>query len=62
MKICPDQRTQAIVDTVDNILAMKRDNINIDTSKEEGKIDSLIYELYGLTEEEIYIVENTVRN
>lgn len=28
-----------------------------DTSKEEAEIDRLVYQLYGLTEEEIKIVE-----
>lgn len=32
-------------------------NLQADTSKLEGKIDQLVYELYGLTEEEIKIVE-----
>jgi hypothetical protein len=36
----------------------KRANPQADTSKLEGEIDQLVYELYGLTEEEIKIVEN----
>ena len=40
----------------DRILAAKRANPQADTSEWEGEIDQLVYELYGLTEEEIKIV------
>ena len=42
---------------VDNILLNK--NRNIDTSKLEAQIDRLVYQLYGLTNEEINLVEST---
>jgi hypothetical protein len=32
-------------------------NQQADTSKEESAIDEMVYQLYGLTEEEIRIVE-----
>lgn len=38
-------------------LAAKRANPQADTSTLEGEIDQLIYQLYGLTEEEKAIVE-----
>lgn len=37
--------------------AAKRTNPQADTSKWEDKIDQLVYQLYGLTGEEIAIVE-----
>ncbi|MGQ9844587.1 MAG: class I SAM-dependent DNA methyltransferase, partial [Spirochaetota bacterium] len=42
---------------VDKILAAKKQNPQADTSHWEREIDRLVYELYGLTEEEIRIVE-----
>ncbi len=42
---------------VDKILAAKKANPQADTSKEEAEIDRLVYELYGLSEDEIKIVE-----
>ena len=42
---------------VDNILSVKKQNSSADTSLSEREIDRLVYDLYGLTEEEIAIVE-----
>jgi len=46
---------------VDKILAAKRANSDADVSAWEREIDRLVYQLYGLTEEEIEIVEVTDR-
>jgi hypothetical protein len=46
-----------IIAVVDQILTMKSKNLKADTSKLEEEIDELVYQLYGLTEEEIKIVE-----
>ncbi len=46
-----------IIALVDKILAAKKANPQADTSKEEAEIDRLVYQLYGLTEEEIVIIE-----
>lgn len=50
------ERIESLVTT---ILAGKKEEPNADTSKEEVEIDRLVYELYGLTEEEIKIVEQS---
>ena len=42
---------------VDNILAAKKQNTQANTSHLEREIDSLVYKLYELTEEEVRIVE-----
>ena len=42
---------------VTQILAAKRANPQADTSKLEGEIDQLVYQLYGLTEDEVKVVE-----
>ena len=39
------------------ILATKKKDPNADTSALERQIDKMVYELYGLTPEEIAIVE-----
>ncbi len=44
-----------------NILAAKSANPAVDMREQERKIDELVYQLYGLTEEEIKIVEGQYR-
>lgn len=46
-----------LVSIATKILAAKRADPQADTSKLEEEIDELVYELYGLTEDEIKIVE-----
>lgn len=45
---------------VNKILTSKKENPEADTSALEREIDELVYKLYGLTEEEIRIVEGSV--
>ena len=56
--IAKNTQSKGIEKLVDRILAAKRGNPQADTSKEESAIDEMVYELYGLTKEEIEIVEN----
>ncbi|WP_445716747.1 DUF7149 domain-containing protein [Flavobacterium sp.] len=42
---------------VDQILSLKKDNPEADTTALEREIDTLVYQLYNLTDEEIAIVE-----
>jgi hypothetical protein len=46
-----------MVNLVDRILAVKKADPNADTSELEAEIDQLVYKLYGLTEDEIAVVE-----
>ena len=56
--VMPDTELQKpIIDLVDKILATKKPDASVDTSELEHKIDKLVYKLYGLTEDEIAIVE-----
>jgi hypothetical protein len=48
---------QPFITLVDQILAAKKKAPNADTSALERQIDEMVYKLYGLTEEEIAIVE-----
>ena len=52
----PEQQ-QPIIDLVDKILVAKKADNAADTSAMEAEIDRLVYTLYGLTKEEIKIVE-----
>jgi len=47
-----------IIDDVNQILILKKENPLADTKDIENQIDQLVYKLYDLTEEEIKIVEN----
>ena len=59
----PAERAQhdAIVSLVERILAAKQTNAAADTSAMEREIDQQVYALYGLTPEEIAIVEGTAK-
>ena len=48
---------QEIISLVEKILSDKQNSPNADTSALEREIDGLVYELYGLTEEEVKVVE-----
>ncbi len=49
-----------IVNLIDSILATKAADPAADTSKQEWEIDRLVYDLYGLTEEEVGVVEEVL--
>ena len=49
-----------IEDIVEQILVVKQADPDADTSEFENEIDTLVYELYNLTEKEIAIVEEAV--
>ncbi|EKO5115591.1 Eco57I restriction-modification methylase domain-containing protein [Campylobacter coli] len=47
-----------LINSVDEILKAKEQDKNANTQELENKINSLVYKLYNLTEEEIKIIEN----
>jgi adenine-specific DNA-methyltransferase len=51
---------QVFVRIVDQILDIKRNSPNEDTTRLEQEIDQMVYQLYGLTEEEINIIEENM--
>lgn len=53
----PTTTNKEIVSLVDRILTAKKENLQADTSALEAEIDQLVYQLYGLTDEEIAIIE-----
>ena len=52
---------EQIIALVDRILSMKQSNQDYGASNLEQEIDRLIYELYGLTSDEIAIVEEATK-
>ncbi len=60
--IKPDDNSQhEISDFVSKIIYTKKQNPSADTIALEAQIDQLVYQLYGLTEEEIGIIENAAK-
>jgi len=56
--VLPDEQLgRDLAVLADKIVNTKRDNPSADTSLWESEIDHLVYKLYGLTEEEIAIIE-----
>lgn len=47
----------SIINLVDKILASKKANSYVDTTTLEKEIDQIVYDLYGLTPEEIAVIE-----
>ncbi|MFO8234441.1 MAG: hypothetical protein R6U04_03410 [Bacteroidales bacterium] len=56
----PDKTEDFIIDKVDQILQQKQQDPTTDTIALEAEIDRMVYDLYGLTEEEVRIVEGSV--
>ena len=52
-------KQEELITLVEKILNSKKQNPKSDTTEIENEIDKLVYELYGLTDEEIDVIENT---
>jgi tRNA1(Val) A37 N6-methylase TrmN6 len=63
LPIPPAEETQRalVTDLVDTILAAKRADPDADVSSLEAEIDQLVYSLYGLTREEVAIIEESLQ-
>lgn len=55
-----DEINKKLISLSEEIHNMKQNDINADTSEKEAEIDKLVYQLYGLTDEEIKIVEESL--
>jgi adenine-specific DNA-methyltransferase len=53
-----EQTEQIITTKVKLVLNARKANSNADTTINESEIDQLVYQLYGLTEDEIKLIEN----
>jgi adenine-specific DNA-methyltransferase len=60
IKQISEESQQPFKEKVNEILELKKADSKADTSELEKEIDRMVYELYGLTEEEIGIVEGGV--
>ena len=56
---CKKEEESMLAKLADNIMTTKNANPSADTSALESEIDRIVYQLYGLTEEEIKIVEQS---
>jgi hypothetical protein len=57
----PGEMQDRIIKCVNRVLAIKRRDPDANTTPLEQEIDRVVYELYGLTEDEIAIVEGTAK-
>ena len=57
----PPEKQKAVERLVDRILAAKHRDAEADVSALEREIDELVYALYGLTPEEIKLVEGAAK-
>ena len=56
----PIIKSDILEDKVDKIITIKKQDPGADTSILESEIDQMVYQLYGLTEEEIEIIEKAI--
>ena len=56
----PPETAQALSSLAQQILADKAENPSANTSQCEQEIDNIVYKLYGLTDEEIALVEDSI--
>ena len=59
-KIAGVESQKKIGDIVELILEMKSHDHDTEVTELESEIDNIVYQLYGLTAEEINIVENAI--
>jgi len=56
---CSEDQQKMIIALVDEIIVERSKDSRADTHDTEQRVDQLIYEIYGLTDEEISIVESS---
>ena len=60
IKIVSESQQIPIIKLVDKILEIKKESPDKDTSIEETMINNLIYDIYGLSKDEIKIIEESI--
>lgn len=58
IKVPSDTELSKVVELVDNILAIKKENPRAETPELDKQMDDLIYKIYGIEEKQIEIIEN----
>jgi len=56
-----DYVNKQIISLVDEIILLKKQSPDVDTSVLESQIDQLVYQLYDLNDEEIALLENSIK-
>ena len=60
-KVIPQKMEESIVRVVDEILIQKKNNPKADIKELENKIDFIVYKLYGLTYDEVLVVDKETK-
>ena len=60
LPIVNQEQQNKVISIVDTILQLKSGNNNADTSSLENKINVIVYDLYGLTDAEIKVIEQSI--
>jgi hypothetical protein len=60
VKKMSEEEQHPFVQIVEKILEIKKGNPDADTTTLEKQIDRLVYQLYGLTKDEVKIIENSI--
>ena len=60
IKVVDEEIEPKIIVLVEKIISLKQIDVKTDTTALEAQIDQLVYQLYGLTEEEVAIVEEAI--
>jgi len=60
IKVPKEDELKEVINVVDKILEIKEKDSKAETLELERKIDTLIYKLYSITEEEIEIIESSL--
>ena len=60
LPIVNQEQQNKVISIVDTILQLKSGNNNVDTSSLENEINVFVYDLYGLTDAEIKIIEQSI--
>ncbi len=56
---CTDEQEQQLAELAEKIMLVKTNDSLSDTSSMESEIDSLVYKLYGLSEDEISVIQRS---
>ena len=60
LPVVNQEQQNKVIKIVDTILQLKSENNNTNTSSLENEIDTIVYNLYGLTDAEIKIIEQSI--
>ena len=60
LPVVNQEQQNKVIKIVDTILQLKSENNNTNTSSLENEIDTIVYNLYGLTDAEIRIIEQSI--